>query len=132
MNGTFGTSLWYSSGSSFVADASWCRYRDPVRGEFEIHTKIAGVVVDVCGVAPGEKGAEEHYDLSDALGMSFTHLYSIIPIPDNVECSPRSLVSGTVAVAAWLNVFVRKADIVKIACIAQYVTFPFFFNFFHY
>lgn len=40
--------------------------------------------------APGEKGAEEHYDLSDAL-----------------------------AVAAWLNVFVRKADIVKIACIAQ-------------
>ncbi|KAF9466681.1 glycoside hydrolase family 51 protein [Collybia nuda] len=42
--------------------------------------------------APGEKGAEEHYDLSDAL-----------------------------AVAAWLNVFVRKADIVKIACIAQSV-----------
>lgn len=40
--------------------------------------------------APGEKGAEEHYDLSDAL-----------------------------AVASWLNVFVRKADIVKIACIAQ-------------
>ncbi|KAF8873880.1 glycoside hydrolase family 51 protein [Infundibulicybe gibba] len=42
--------------------------------------------------APGEKGAEEHYDLSDAL-----------------------------AVASWLNVFVRKADIVKIACIAQSV-----------
>ncbi|KAF9003031.1 glycoside hydrolase superfamily [Cyathus striatus] len=42
--------------------------------------------------APGEKGAEEHYDLSDAI-----------------------------AVAAWLNVFVRKADIVKIACIAQSV-----------
>ncbi|KAJ7921426.1 glycoside hydrolase family 51 protein [Mycena leptocephala] len=42
--------------------------------------------------APGEKGAEEHYDLSDAL-----------------------------AVAAWLNVFVRKADVVKIACIAQSV-----------
>ena len=42
--------------------------------------------------ALGEKGAEEHYDLSDAL-----------------------------AVAAWLNVFVRKADIVKIACIAQSV-----------
>ncbi|KAL0947978.1 hypothetical protein HGRIS_010604 [Hohenbuehelia grisea] len=42
--------------------------------------------------APGEKGAEEHYDLSDAL-----------------------------AVAAWLNVFVRKAGIVKIACIAQSV-----------
>ncbi|KAF8589969.1 glycoside hydrolase family 51 protein [Ramaria rubella] len=40
--------------------------------------------------APGERGAEERYDLSDAL-----------------------------AVAAWLNVFVRKADIVKIACIAQ-------------
>ncbi|KDR71905.1 hypothetical protein GALMADRAFT_253689 [Galerina marginata CBS 339.88] len=40
--------------------------------------------------APGEKGAEEHYDLSDAL-----------------------------AVASWLNVFIRKADIVKIACIAQ-------------
>ncbi|KAJ7645353.1 glycoside hydrolase family 51 protein [Mycena rosella] len=38
------------------------------------------------------KGAEEHYDLSDAL-----------------------------AVASWLNVFVRKADIVKIACIAQSV-----------
>ncbi|KAF4593634.1 hypothetical protein EYR40_008422 [Pleurotus pulmonarius] len=42
--------------------------------------------------APGEKGAEEHYDLSDAI-----------------------------AVASWLNVFVRKADIVKIACIAQSV-----------
>ncbi|KAJ6494295.1 glycoside hydrolase family 51 protein [Mycena sanguinolenta] len=42
--------------------------------------------------APGEKGAEEHYDLSDAL-----------------------------AVASWLNVFVRKADVVKIACIAQSV-----------
>lgn len=42
--------------------------------------------------APGEKGAEEHYDLSDAL-----------------------------AVAAWLNTFVRRADIVKIACIAQSV-----------
>ncbi|KAF5391083.1 hypothetical protein D9757_003131 [Collybiopsis confluens] len=42
--------------------------------------------------APGEAGAEEHYDLSDAL-----------------------------AVASWLNVFVRKADIVKIACIAQSV-----------
>ncbi|KAJ7050617.1 glycoside hydrolase family 51 protein [Mycena amicta] len=42
--------------------------------------------------APGENGAEEHYDLSDAL-----------------------------AVASWLNVFVRKADIVKIACIAQSV-----------
>ncbi|KIK64082.1 glycoside hydrolase family 51 protein [Collybiopsis luxurians FD-317 M1] len=42
--------------------------------------------------APGEKGAEEHYDMSDAL-----------------------------AVASWLNVFVRKADIVKIACIAQSV-----------
>ncbi|RDB15655.1 putative alpha-L-arabinofuranosidase C [Hypsizygus marmoreus] len=42
--------------------------------------------------APGEKGAEEHYDLSDAL-----------------------------AVASWVNVFVRKADIVKIACIAQSV-----------
>ncbi|CAK5266877.1 unnamed protein product [Mycena citricolor] len=40
----------------------------------------------------GEKGAEEHYDLSDAL-----------------------------AVASWLNVFVRKADVVKIACIAQSV-----------
>ncbi|KAJ6590387.1 glycoside hydrolase family 51 protein [Mycena sp. CBHHK59/15] len=40
--------------------------------------------------APGEKGAEEHYDLSDAL-----------------------------AVASWLNVFVRNADVVKIACIAQ-------------
>ncbi|KAK0481303.1 glycoside hydrolase family 51 protein [Armillaria novae-zelandiae] len=38
------------------------------------------------------KGAEEHYDLSDAI-----------------------------AVASWLNVFVRKADIVKIACIAQSV-----------
>jgi alpha-L-arabinofuranosidase len=25
------------------------------------------------------------------------------------------------AVAAWLNVFVRKADVVKIACIAQSV-----------
>ncbi|KAF7369840.1 Glycoside hydrolase family 51 protein [Mycena sanguinolenta] len=46
--------------------------------------------------APGEKGAEEHYDLSDALGE-----YK--------------------AVASWLNVFVRKADIVKIACIAQSV-----------
>ncbi|KAJ6514620.1 glycoside hydrolase family 51 protein [Mycena vulgaris] len=43
-------------------------------------------------VSPGDKGAEEHYDLSDAL-----------------------------AVASWLNVFVRKADIVKIACIAQSV-----------
>ncbi|THU88547.1 glycoside hydrolase family 51 protein [Dendrothele bispora CBS 962.96] len=42
--------------------------------------------------APGEKGAEEHYDLSDAI-----------------------------AVASWLNVFVRKADVVKIACIAQSV-----------
>ncbi|KIY73958.1 glycoside hydrolase family 51 protein [Cylindrobasidium torrendii FP15055 ss-10] len=42
--------------------------------------------------APGEKGAEEHYDLSDAI-----------------------------AVASWLNVFLRKADIVKIACIAQSV-----------
>ncbi|KAG5637929.1 hypothetical protein H0H81_002589 [Sphagnurus paluster] len=42
--------------------------------------------------APGEKGAEERYDLSDAL-----------------------------AVAAWLNVFVRNADVVKIACIAQSV-----------
>jgi len=42
--------------------------------------------------APGDKGAEEHYDLSDAL-----------------------------AVASWLNVFVRKANIVKIACIAQSV-----------
>ncbi|KAK6988843.1 glycoside hydrolase family 51 protein [Favolaschia claudopus] len=42
--------------------------------------------------APGEKGAEEHYDLSDAI-----------------------------AVASWLNVFIRKADIVKIACIAQSV-----------
>ncbi|ESK91159.1 glycoside hydrolase family 51 protein [Moniliophthora roreri MCA 2997] len=42
--------------------------------------------------APGEKGAEEHYDLSDAL-----------------------------AVASWLNVFVRKADVVGIACIAQSV-----------
>ncbi|KAG6871732.1 hypothetical protein C0995_000682 [Termitomyces sp. Mi166 len=39
--------------------------------------------------APGEKGAEEHYDLSDAL-----------------------------AIAAW-NVFVRNANVVKIACIAQ-------------
>ncbi|KAL1714103.1 glycoside hydrolase family 51 protein [Schizophyllum commune] len=42
------------------------------------------------GAAPGEDGAEEKYDLSDAL-----------------------------AVASWLNVFVRKADVVKIACIAQ-------------
>ncbi|KAF7304465.1 Glycoside hydrolase family 51 protein [Mycena chlorophos] len=42
--------------------------------------------------APGEKGAEEHYDLSDAL-----------------------------AVASWLNVFIRKADVVKFACIAQSV-----------
>ncbi|KAF7327234.1 Glycoside hydrolase family 51 protein [Mycena kentingensis (nom. inval.)] len=42
--------------------------------------------------APGEKGGEEHYDLSDAM-----------------------------AVAAWLNVFVRKADVVKMACIAQSV-----------
>ncbi|KAI5826222.1 glycoside hydrolase family 51 protein [Schizophyllum commune Tattone D] len=42
--------------------------------------------------APGEDGAEEKYDLSDAL-----------------------------AVASWLNVFVRKADVVKIACIAQSV-----------
>ncbi|KAF8970851.1 glycoside hydrolase family 51 protein [Flammula alnicola] len=42
--------------------------------------------------APGEKGAEEHYNLSDAL-----------------------------AVSSWLNVFIRKADVVKIACIAQSV-----------
>ncbi|KAJ7343772.1 alpha-L-arabinofuranosidase C-terminus-domain-containing protein [Mycena albidolilacea] len=39
--------------------------------------------------SPGEKGAKEHYHLSDAL-----------------------------VVASWLNVFVRKADVVKIACIA--------------
>ncbi|PPQ94930.1 hypothetical protein CVT25_004416 [Psilocybe cyanescens] len=49
--------------------------------------------------APGEKGAEEHYDLSDAL-----------------------------AVASWLNVFVRKADIVKIACIAQLLRLPVVFS----
>ncbi|KZO99446.1 glycoside hydrolase family 51 protein [Calocera viscosa TUFC12733] len=42
--------------------------------------------------AIGSEGAEEHYDLSDAL-----------------------------AVACWLNVFIRKADVVKIACIAQSV-----------
>ncbi|EJT98458.1 glycoside hydrolase family 51 protein [Dacryopinax primogenitus] len=42
--------------------------------------------------AIGSQGAEEHYDLSDAL-----------------------------AVACWLNVFIRQADIVKIACIAQSV-----------
>ncbi|KZT57195.1 glycoside hydrolase family 51 protein [Calocera cornea HHB12733] len=42
--------------------------------------------------AIGSLGAEEHYDLSDAL-----------------------------AVGCWLNVFVRKADVVKIACIAQSV-----------
>ncbi|KAL0579513.1 hypothetical protein V5O48_002506 [Marasmius crinis-equi] len=51
--------------------------------------------------APGEKGAEEHYDLSDALGNP------AVPMPPPV--------------ASWLNVFVRKADIVKIACIAQSV-----------
>ncbi|KAF7304178.1 Glycoside hydrolase family 51 protein [Mycena indigotica] len=42
--------------------------------------------------APGEKGAEMHYNFSDAL-----------------------------AVASWLNVFIRKADVVKFACIAQSV-----------
>lgn len=29
------------------------------------------------------------------------------------------LIRSFAAVAAWLNVFIRKADIVKIACIAQ-------------
>ncbi|KAL1672583.1 glycoside hydrolase family 51 protein [Schizophyllum commune] len=48
--------------------------------------------ITVVHAAPGEDGAEEKYDLSDAL-----------------------------AVASWLNVFVRKADVVKIACIAQSV-----------
>jgi alpha-N-arabinofuranosidase len=42
--------------------------------------------------APGEKGAEEHYDLSDAL-----------------------------AVSSWLTTFVRNSHIVRIACIAQSV-----------
>jgi alpha-L-arabinofuranosidase len=60
----------------------WCRYtRYSCFDEWNVWDPVR---------APGELGAEEHYDLSDAL-----------------------------AVAAWLNVFVRKADIVKIACIAQ-------------
>jgi alpha-N-arabinofuranosidase len=60
-------------------------------------------------LAPGEKGAEERYDLSDALGT----LQAVSP------SDSFALNFDDTAVAAWLNVFVRKADVVKIACIAQ-------------
>jgi len=63
--------------------------------------------------APGEKGAEEHYDLSDALGKTISKYTYFAML----------LTCKWTAVASWLNVFVRKADVVKIACIAQYVSF---------
>ena len=81
-------------------------YRDPVRGKGV--SAIALRASKASHAAPGEDGAEEKYDLSDALGK---FLY--------FDASQPSLMVP--AVASWLNVFVRKADVVKIACIAQYV-----------
>jgi alpha-N-arabinofuranosidase len=70
-------------------------------------------------IAPGEKGAEEHYDLSDALGAWLRASFV-----SSERCGLRqhtSIPCIILAVASWLNVFVRKADVVKIACIAQSV-----------
>lgn len=44
-------------------------FRDPVRGELFHYAELAAPNANV---APGEKGAEEHYDLSDAIGEQAT------------------------------------------------------------
>jgi hypothetical protein len=71
--------------------------------------------------APGEKGAEEHYDLSDALGTyGFAFQFFLRGVADAGTLLSHSMLPNE-AVALWLNAFVRKADVVKIACIAQSV-----------
>lgn len=50
------------------------------------------IVLNICSAGTPENGLEQFYTFADALAM-----------------------------ASWLNVFVRQADIVEIACIAQSV-----------
>lgn len=71
--------------------------------------------------ASGEKGAEEHYGLSDALGTyGFAFQFFLGGVADASTLLFHSILPNE-AVASWLNVFVREADVVKITCIAQSV-----------
>ncbi|KAJ7881802.1 glycoside hydrolase family 51 protein [Mycena olivaceomarginata] len=78
--------------------------------------------VNVMGPAAAEKGIEITKSLIELAKIEGNLTKDITVCFDewNVWCEHYDL-SDALAVASWLNVFVRKADVVKIACIAQSV-----------